>query len=255
MTSERTYNYPAYSWDLEENELARWLADGARTGETAPDFGLADLDGTTVRLSDLRGRPVVIEFGSYSCPIFSDRVPAMERLAREHPDVSFLVIAIREAHPGELLPQHRTATEKRSAARKLAIEEGIGRRVLVDDLEGTVHRAYGGAWNPVYVLDAEGKVAFRRAWNHPDDVAAVLAALVGSPLPAAGTAREGVVPSTESIEMAQLSGRQPMGLRLLERGGRQALLDFYQGAPPPVRRRLEESPSAAVRNALKEEVK
>ncbi len=244
MTKE-TYNYPAYSWDLETDELARWLADGPRTGEMAPDFELTDLDGTTVRLSNLRGRPVVIEFGSYSCPIFSDRVPAMERLAREHPEVSFLVIAIREAHPGERLRQHKTAAEKRSAARKLAIEEGIGRRVLVDDLEGTVHRAYGGAWNPVCVLDADGKVIFRRAWNHPDEVAAALAALADS----------SPAPTGETVEMAQLSGRQPIGLRLLERGGRKALLDFYRGAPPPVRRRLEESPSAAVRAAVKEETR
>ncbi len=243
MNTETLYNYPAYSWDLEETELARWLADGPRTGEIAPDFELTDLDGTTVRLSDLRGRPVVIEFGSYSSPIFSDRVPAMERLAREHPNVSFLVIVIREAHPGELLRQHRTTTEKRSAARRLAIEEGIGRRVLVDDLEGTVHRAFGGAWNPVYVLDADGKIVFRRAWNHPDDVAAALAALEDS----------SSAPAGETVEMAQLSGRQPIGLRLLERGGREALLDFYRGAPTPVRRRLEESPSAAVRAVVKEE--
>ncbi len=82
MRTSTIYNYPAYSWDLEDDELARWLVDGPHTGEVAPDFELLDLDGTPVRLRDLRGRPVVIEFGSYSCPIFSDRVPEMERLAR-----------------------------------------------------------------------------------------------------------------------------------------------------------------------------
>jgi hypothetical protein len=142
------------------------------------------------------------------------------------------------------LPQHRTTAEKRSAARKLAIEEGIGRRVLVDDLEGTVHRAYGGAWSPVYVLDANGNVV-RRAWNHPGEVATALAALEDSP---SG-------PTSESVEMAPLFGRQAIGLRLLERGGREALLDFYRGVPPPVRRRLEESPSVAVRAAVKEETR
>lgn len=245
MAIETVYNYPAFSWDLEEGELARWLAEGPRKGEIAPDFDLTDLDGNDVRLSDLRGGPVVIEFGSYSCPIFSDRVPQMERLAREHPEAAFLVIAIREAHPGELLPQHATLADKRSAARKLAIEEGIGRRVLVDDLEGTVHRAYGGAWNPVYLLDADGRVVFRRAWNHPDEVAAALAALEVS----------ATLPAGETVEMAPLQGRQAIGVRLLERGGHQALLDFYRGAPPPVRQRLAESPSAAVREAIKEETR
>ena len=31
-------------------------------GRMAPDFELKDLDGTTVRLSDLRGKPVLLSF-------------------------------------------------------------------------------------------------------------------------------------------------------------------------------------------------
>lgn len=245
MKTDILYNYPAFYWDLEGDELARWLAVGPGIGEMAPDFELLDLDGTPLRLADLRGRPVVIEFGSYTCPIFSDRVPEMELLAGEHHEATFLVIAIREAHPGEVQRQHSTAEEKRRAARKMAIEEGLRRRVLVDDLEGSVHRAYGGAWNPVYVLDREGKIAYRRAWNHPGEVDAALEALRGGSRPATG----------ETIEMAALPGRAAVGLRLLERGGRQALLDFYRGAPGPVRQRLEASPSAAVRSALEDEKK
>ncbi len=243
MAIDTVYNYPAFSWDFEPGELGRWLAAGPRTGEMAPDFNLTDLDGNAVGLRDLRGRPVVIEFGSYTCPIFSDRVPPMERLARKHATAAFLVIVVREAHPGELSPPHATVAEKRSAARRLAMEEGLGRRVLVDDLDGTVHRAYGGAWDAVYVVDAGGRIAFRRAWNHPDEVAAALAALQDS----------STAPPGETVEMAQLPGRQAFGLRLLERGGRQALLDFYRSAPAPVRHRLEESSSLAVREALKEE--
>lgn len=61
----------------ETAELARWLAEGPRTGEAALDFGLEDLDSVPMQLSGLRGRPVVLEFGSYTCPIFSDRVTEM----------------------------------------------------------------------------------------------------------------------------------------------------------------------------------
>jgi hypothetical protein len=35
-----------------------------RVGEPAPEFALTALDGSTVRLADLRGRYVVLEFGS-----------------------------------------------------------------------------------------------------------------------------------------------------------------------------------------------
>ena len=243
MNATDSYNYPAFSFALEGPEFARWLETGPRQGAPAPDFRLQDLDGKEVQLSELRGRPVVLEFGAYSCPIFSDRVPEMERLAGDHPEIEFVVIAVREAHPGEVSPEHRTLAAKRQAAHRLALEEGVRRRVLVDDLEGTTHRAYGGAWNPVYVIDRQGRIAFRRAWNHPGEVAQALEAL------AAGA----TVPPGEAVEMAQLPSRAPMGLRLLERGGRRALLDFYRSAPPPLRRLLRESPSEAVRSALREE--
>lgn len=191
----------------------------------------------------LRGTPVVLEFGSYSCPIFSDRVPAMERLAREHREARFLVIAVREAHPGELAGPHTTPADKRQAARRLAIEEGICRRVLVDDLQGAVHRIYGGGWNPVYVTGPGGRVAYRRAWNDPGEVAEALRALDGGQR----------LPPGESIAMAQLPGRAAIGLRLLERGGRRALLDFYRSVPSPLKARLRESPSQAVRAVIEQE--
>src|SRR5438067_1205699 len=105
--SADAYNYRSFDHGSEAAELERWRRDGPAIGQPAPEFELADLDGNLVRLSDLRGRPVVLEFGSYTCPIFSGRVPAMEQLAREHPEAICLVIYVREAHPGENQPAHR----------------------------------------------------------------------------------------------------------------------------------------------------
>lgn len=243
MSVTTDYNYDSFSFALEQPELEGWLQTGPHPGAAAPDFDLEDLDRYRVRLSHLRGAPVVLEFGSYSCPIFSDRIPDMEHLALEHREAQFLVIAIREAHPGEITGPHRTVAEKRQAASRLAIEEGIRRRVLVDDLEGSVHRAYGGAWNPVYVIDADGRVAFRRAWNDPPEVARALDGLANSQ----------PIPPGESIEMAPLASRAPTGLRLLERGGSKALLDFYRTAPTPLKVRLRESSSQAVRAVIEQE--
>jgi hypothetical protein len=91
MITASLYNYESYSFALEQPELDRWLQAGPHAGAMAPDFVLDDLDGEPVRLSVFRGAPVVLDFGSYSCPIFSDRVPAMERLAGEHREARFLV--------------------------------------------------------------------------------------------------------------------------------------------------------------------
>ena len=240
VSSASTYNYAAFDFAMEPDELSRWLADGPQVGQPAPDFTLLDLDGNSVRLSDLRGGPVVLEFGSYRCPIFSDRVPAMEQLAREHPEATFLVVYVREAHPGEHQGPHRSLAEKRSAAHKLALEEALRRRVLIDTLDGAMHRAYGGAWNPVYVIGPDGRVVMRQAWNHPEAVAAALDGL-----------RDGLVPQlSDSTDMLREPSRSPTGQRLLERGGPRALEDVYRSAPPPVRESLRNSPSADVRAAI-----
>jgi len=240
QASADAYNYESFDFGSEAAEFERWQREGPRIGDPAPDFELADLDGNCVRLSDFHGRPVVLEFGSYTCPIFSDRVPAMEQLAREHPEATFLVIYVREAHPGEIQGAHRNQAEKRSAAHKLALEEALSRRLLVDSVDGTTHRAYGGAWNPVYVIDADGRVVTRQAWNHPADVAAALSAL-----------QSGIQPGVpESTDMLREPGGRPLGQRLVERGGLKALRDFYQTAPAAVQEALRNSPATEVREGI-----
>lgn len=63
-------------------------------GELAPDFSLEAVDGTMVRLSDERGKPVVLYFWALWC------VPCMEELSMlqtvEGEDLVILSIAVRE---------------------------------------------------------------------------------------------------------------------------------------------------------------
>src|ERR1041385_8384967 len=49
----------------------------------------------------------------------------MEQLAREHPEVTFLVIYVRDSHPGEIQVGHRNLTDKCSAVHTLAMEEAL----------------------------------------------------------------------------------------------------------------------------------
>src|SRR5262249_48754418 len=41
---------------------------GSTVGQRFPDFSMVDMDGKTVRLSDFRGRPVVVNFFQAWCP-------------------------------------------------------------------------------------------------------------------------------------------------------------------------------------------
>ena len=57
----REYNFEAWQPWTGEFEHFRTIV---HAGDPAPDFTLRDLDGEDVTLSRLRGKPVMIEFGS-----------------------------------------------------------------------------------------------------------------------------------------------------------------------------------------------
>jgi hypothetical protein len=50
--------------------------------------------------------------------------------------------------------------------------------LLVDDLKGTVHRAYGEMPNMVYIIDKQGRVVYRAMWTDHAEIETVLENLV-----------------------------------------------------------------------------
>ncbi len=60
----------------------------------APQFVLQDLDGHTVRLSDYRGKVVLINFWATWCPPCRAEMPDLVRLQREHGKEGLRIIGI-----------------------------------------------------------------------------------------------------------------------------------------------------------------
>lgn len=60
--------------------------------ELAPDFELPALDGGTVRLSDFRGKTVILDFWATWCPPCVFQVPELNKLSAAHRDSGDLMV-------------------------------------------------------------------------------------------------------------------------------------------------------------------
>jgi len=79
--------------------------------------------------------------------------------------VSFVFVYTREAHPGELYPHLTSVEQKLQHARDMVARDGLQRPMLVDDLYGTIHHAYGRLPNMTYVIGGGGRVVYRASWT------------------------------------------------------------------------------------------
>ncbi len=66
----------------------------ARVGEPAPAFALVDLEGNPLRLDDLRGRPVVVNFWASWCPDCLDEFPLISAALARRADSDLVVVGI-----------------------------------------------------------------------------------------------------------------------------------------------------------------
>ena len=171
---------------------------GPRRGEAAPAFELIGVNGETVTLASLRGKPVVIEFGSYTCPVFRRQVEPLRTLqARFGDDVHWVLVYTKEAHPVDgdvarindregIEVQQHVSFEKRLEAAKLCRRKlNLKATVLVDGIENKVTESYGGHPNRGFVLDADGKVVSRQNWINADRTREALEGLLDGQQPVA----------------------------------------------------------------------
>jgi len=168
------YNYPRFKSGLYDFEVF----GGPDAGDQYRDAELTRLDGRPVRLSDfLKDKPLVLETGSITCPMYGNSAPPMQKLAAKYPELAFVLMYVREAHPGERVGAHCTPADKMTAARQSRERHGDRRITLVDDVGGTAHKLYGAMPNSIFVIGTDGMVLFRSIWNNADDMDAILGAI------------------------------------------------------------------------------
>jgi thiol-disulfide isomerase/thioredoxin len=152
------------------------LQPGPTLGETVTDFTLKTSDGVKeITLSKLFGsKPVVLVFGNFTCGPFRMQAGNVEKLYRRYSErATFVMVYVREAHPidgwqmesndavGVHLPQPRTYEERVSVAQTCGERLALGFPMLVDTIDDTVGARYSGMPSRLYLIDGDGKVAYK----------------------------------------------------------------------------------------------
>jgi hypothetical protein len=101
----------------------------------------------------------------------------MDQLARDYADKAhFVFIYAREAHPGDFpqWPEHKTIEQKFEQAKIMKERHGTPRTIVIDDVEGAVHRKWNGMPNMSWIIDHTGRVFFKAGWTVASDLRAGL---------------------------------------------------------------------------------
>ena len=75
------------------------------------------------------------------------------------------MVYTRETHPGENIRSHVKLDEKLEHARLFKQIENVKLRLLVDSLDGRIHRMYGMLPNMVYIISKEGRIIYKASWT------------------------------------------------------------------------------------------
>jgi peroxiredoxin len=145
--------------------LVHALAEQAGHGLTplperpdAPDFELKDPDGDIHRLSEFRGKPVIVNFWATWCPPCREEMPSMQRAWEQVREEGIVMLAINVGEDEDTIFQFTA---------NYPVEFP-----LLMDTDASVVQSWPIRGLPTtFVVDTEGKLAYRaiggREWDDP----------------------------------------------------------------------------------------
>ena len=163
-----TYRYDRFSPKLLFRDL-RFSNDALAPGDLLSAYELPTLDGGSIQIGGDREQPLLVVTGSITCPMTDSAMPVIDTLHEEFGDrVDFVLLNVREAHPGAHFPQPATDEEKLGHARSLKKRYDVPFTIAVDALDGELHQRLDAKPNAAFLLDATGEVVFRAQWARDD---------------------------------------------------------------------------------------
>ncbi len=135
-------------------------AGEAVVGKAAPDFTAKDINGKTHKLSDYKGKIIVLEAFNLDCPYCANhyKTGAMQELQGWATSKGVIWFVVNSIHPNH--PSYKSPAE----AKKLVEQNKIKATAYIDDSDGKVGKAYGLKTTPhLVVVDKNGIVAYNGA--------------------------------------------------------------------------------------------
>ena len=219
------YRYKRFTTRLLFRDL-RFGKQAAGPGDSFPSFELITTSGDRLVNGDVFGdKPVLVIFGSMTCPMTASAAPSVQGLYDEFGDrVKFIMLYVREAHPGEHFTQSETMEEKLEYAQALKETYDIQWTVAADNIDGDLHRALDPKPNSAFLMDSEGKIIFRSLW----------AADKGALRQALDAAAAGRTPEMRQSQALIGPVTRAMGQvqEVMTRGGPQAVRDLWRAGFP-----------------------
>lgn len=140
----------------------------AEPGLTAPDFAIKDVYGKEFKLSDFKGKIVVLEWVNKGCPVSlgAHEKQQMQKTYKKYAAKGVVWLGIDS-----------TEGAKPDENRVYAAEQGLAFPIL-HDTDAKVANAYGAKRTPhMFVIDKEGKLAYAGAIDDKGDKNYVAAAI------------------------------------------------------------------------------
>jgi peroxiredoxin len=133
---------------------------GAEVGKPAPDFTATDINGKTHKLSDFKGKIVVLESFNLDCPYVKNHYKsgAIQEVQKDLTEKGVVWLVVNST--AEKNPSYRSPEQ----AKKEWDQQKIAATAWVDDKSGEIGKAYGMRTTPhMFVIDKEGNLAYEGA--------------------------------------------------------------------------------------------
>jgi peroxiredoxin len=132
----------------------------AAIDKPAPDFSLAGIDGKTYKLSDFKGKYVVLEWNNFDCPFVKKHYGSgnMQALQKKYTDKGVVWLTICSSAQG------REGYYEPAALVTMAKERKLASTAYLRDADGTVGRQYGAKTTPnMFVVNPDGNLIYAGA--------------------------------------------------------------------------------------------